>query len=330
MVASQKRKIMRTDQPVHERSVQIATAEMLCTCSPLSPEFSTAGFETTEEEQAVPSTGELNHALRLHLRPLLAHMQTVSVILLHVSQVESPALASQATLPQKRRRFHAPTGFMEQLLANIRRVIRTNDEILQHAEAGAALILPNVDRYGAQRVSERIFHSIDLMHAETVIPPLTRETTILLGYGSTEPGCTLEHLLCQTGNVAHRLILRPALNRRRLNLTPFKASTVKRLRTKHAPTRQRFKKQQEQASGNIPFMQLPEELPASLKHLIPYTLAWELRCAPVGRDNNTLTVAMAYPPDSKALDLLAKETGLTIFPVSCEEAALDGLLAKKW
>jgi hypothetical protein len=83
-------------------------------------------------------------------------------------------------------------------------------------------------------------------------------------------------------------------------------------------------------SNGIPFMQLPTQLPSRLKQLIPYTLARELRCAPVGRNYSRLTVAMVYPTDIQAIDRLRATTGMTIFPVTCEAKALDDLLDHRW
>jgi hypothetical protein len=77
-------------------------------------------------------------------------------------------------------------------------------------------------------------------------------------------------------------------------------------------------------------MQLPTCLSASLQQLIPYPLALELRCAPVGREHNRLTVAMANPGDLQALDHLQAATDMIIFPVSCEREALEILLASGW
>jgi hypothetical protein len=77
-------------------------------------------------------------------------------------------------------------------------------------------------------------------------------------------------------------------------------------------------------------MQLPAQLPARLKQLIPYSLALEIRCAPVGRDHNRLTVAMADPTNTESIRQLCEATGLSIFPVSCDVPALDTLLANGW
>ena len=80
----------------------------------------------------------------------------------------------------------------------------------------------------------------------------------------------------------------------------------------------------------VPFMRLPEDVPPRLRQLIPYQLAVELRCAPVGRHHHTLTVAMADPLNVASAQRLHDATGLIIFPVACEEKDLDGLLSKAW
>ncbi|HJT56759.1 MAG TPA: hypothetical protein VJ761_09705, partial [Ktedonobacteraceae bacterium] len=83
-------------------------------------------------------------------------------------------------------------------------------------------------------------------------------------------------------------------------------------------------------ANGTPFMQLPSRLPQRLKQLIPYELALEIRCAPVGRDHNRLTVAMAHPSNIHAIQRLREVTGMTIFPVSCEAGALETLLTNGW
>src|SRR5258707_1340275 len=80
----------------------------------------------------------------------------------------------------------------------------------------------------------------------------------------------------------------------------------------------------------VPFMQIPSRLPTRLKQLVPHALALELRCVPVGRDHNRLTVAMADPEDAWAISHLREATGMIIFPVCCEPSALETLLASKW
>jgi hypothetical protein len=74
----------------------------------------------------------------------------------------------------------------------------------------------------------------------------------------------------------------------------------------------------------IPYLTpLPRTLPQSLQQLVTPELAQELRCYPVGRERNRLTVAMLNPADHSALDRLEQETGLHIFPVLTHPQALQ-------
>jgi len=66
----------------------------------------------------------------------------------------------------------------------------------------------------------------------------------------------------------------------------------------------------------IPYLSLlPRKLPLKMQQLVSPQLALELHCFPLGRERDTLTVAIANPQDKQALDRLHKETGLQIFPV---------------
>ncbi len=74
----------------------------------------------------------------------------------------------------------------------------------------------------------------------------------------------------------------------------------------------------------IPYLTLlPRTLPQGLQGLVNPKLAQELRCFPLGRERNMLTVAMLNPEDRSALDRLKQETGLCIFPVLAHPQALQ-------
>lgn len=74
----------------------------------------------------------------------------------------------------------------------------------------------------------------------------------------------------------------------------------------------------------IPYLTLlPHNLPACVQRLVNPSLAQELRCFPIGRERNTLTVAMQNPQDNAALNRLHEETGLFIFPVLAHPQALQ-------
>ncbi len=66
----------------------------------------------------------------------------------------------------------------------------------------------------------------------------------------------------------------------------------------------------------LPYLSpLPRRVPQSVLQLVDPRLAQELRCLPVGRERNMLTVAVADPDHLPALERLQRETGLHIFPV---------------
>ncbi len=158
---------------------------------------------------------------------------------------------------------------------------------------------------------------------------MKRETDILMGMGSyPKPGASLEEFLYHADLIARRLRLRPSVTAQLRGVKP--SGVVEEL-----PYNRQFEDDEHTPANHarangIPFMQLPSRLPQRLKQLIPYELALELRCAPVGRDHNRLTVAMAHPSNMHAIERLREVTGMTIFPVSCETRALETLLTNGW
>jgi len=77
----------------------------------------------------------------------------------------------------------------------------------------------------------------------------------------------------------------------------------------------------------IPYLSLlPRKTPKRVQQLVNPRLAQELRCYPLGRERNMLTVAMVNPQDRSALDRLQRETGLSIFPVLTNPSALQTAL----
>ena len=309
-----------------------STASDLCVCLPLS-RLHQETWEDHEENpeqltQVTPATLEMNSSLRTQLESYFPRSTPLSVWLLHISQLEHIHIAPKSAILHKRQRYHVTASLLEQILTNVRRTIRSSDHILVHTGASIAIILPDVDQEGSQALLERVYYTIKLLQPETVIPPLKRETDIILGIGSyPKPGASLEDLLYQTGFIASRIILRPAVT------TQLHGTRSIGLVEVNLYNRNQDKENDSLVAARnrgIPYMQLPARLPLRLKHLIPYTLACELRCAPVGRDHNRLTVAMAFPADTQVIDRLRSTTGMTIFPVACEAKALDDLLEHSW
>jgi hypothetical protein len=293
---------------------KVAESE-LCVCQPLSPLSTQARSETSEAEELVPTSSTLSMRLHNTLQTLFPRTTPISIFLLHISQWER----TQSSLQQH---YHVSSELMEQVMTNVRRVMRADDEVLLQEQAGAIIIFPDVDQQGAYSISERIYHSVCLLQAETLLPPLTLDTTILMSMSSyPEPAASVEHLLHSTSLPAYRFTLRPAITTHLWNASALfvQESTAK---DEHQPNTK--------GRSGFPFMNLPTTIPTRLRNLIPYSLATELRCVPVGRDHHYLTVAMADPTNNTQLQRLQATTGLTIFPVSCNLEELYALLAKSW
>ena len=246
-----------------------------------------------------------------------------SLLLLHIAQFEHIQLPPTSAVLHQKVSYHASASLQAQIVENIRRTLRADDQILADKQGtGVALLFPQVDQQGIACIAERVSRSINLLQAETVVPPLRYETEIVCGFASyPEPAPTLEELLHLTGQIQERIVFRPVV-------APQAAQAYIRAgRTEDSAAGARSEGVD---ANHIPFLQIPSRLPARLKQLVPYSLAVTLRCAPVGRNHNQLTVAMANPMDAQALGRLREATGMTIFPVSCEVAALDTLLASDW
>lgn len=277
-------------------------------------------------EETIKITPGLNVRLQTALANYFPRSTPFSLLLLHVTQFEYIQMPPDSPLVHKRICRPAPARFLDQVMQPIRRTLRASDPIMaDECGSGAAFLFPQVDCMGIERIIERVSRCIHLLQAETVVPPLRQQTEVVLGACTYPlPASSLETLLAQAARVHERITFRPAVLQAP---TPARSRVLRR--TPPSGTISMERPLQAHARG-IPFMQIPSRLPARLKQLVPYALALELRCAPVGRDHNRLTIAMANPADTQALHRLQEVTGMTIFPVSCELTALETLLASKW
>lgn len=309
---------MRESQP-SEISEQSACIQARCGCPPLSPQRDTAAFE----HACMLIAPELRQMIQTTLTTCTPQASPCSLLVLHITQVEPvpQALAQH----HQRLKYHAPATFLAQIVQYMHRSLRADDQILvEEKGSGAALLLPGVDQEGLEHIARRVLQSIHLLQAETVVPPLRTETEVTFGWG-TSPGSpdALNILFEQVGQVRERMVFRPAIT-----VSPAERPRLTRPRSRSAPSKETYLR--ETHAGGIPFMQLPLRLPTRLQQLIPHALALELRCAPVGRDHNRLTVAMANPTDAHAIHHLREATGMNICPASCEPVALETLLASGW
>ena len=310
-----------------EASIQ---AQELCSCVPPGPcalAVDSEGEDQERQVEFVPIAPALSELLQAALAELFPCAPPFSLLLLHVTQFASVPLPPGSPVMRQRLNCHAPASFLEQVLHPIRRTLRVSDHLLVDAGgSGAVLLFPQVDRVGIACIAERILHCINLLQAETIVPPLRQQTEIVLGTGSyPEPATSLEELLAGAGQTRKRIVFRPAVMPEAAPPGPRgrKSATARRASNRGERTRPAHPQ-------GVPFMQIPSRLPTRLKQLVPHALALELRCVPVGRDHNRLTVAMADPEDAWAISHLREATGMVIFPVCCEPSALEILLASKW
>lgn len=75
----------------------------------------------------------------------------------------------------------------------------------------------------------------------------------------------------------------------------------------------------------VPYLPAPQRIPSSVRNLLPQEVMQQLRCLPVGRDRNSLTVALVDPTDRGVLRRLEQLTGMTIFPVMTDPDVLESL-----
>jgi len=286
-------------------------------------------------EQTTPISPELFNHLGKRLNMLFPRSTPFSLVLLHIAQVE-PAAISTAGQPQY---YHAPPALLEEVMAQIRRSIRRNDYILTHECIGAALLFPGVDERGIYGIVERVYHNISSIPRERFSFPAKRETVIVMGVGSYPvPAPSVERLLYAAGNTAYRLAL-PSSSfadtwhvGRDQDEETILWEEDERDTGDHLPAMFAIEGVYTRLplSRCAPFMQLPRQIPVRLKQLLPYDVARSLQCIPVGRNHHSLTVAMANPQNVACIDTLQDVTGLTVFPVSCDVAALENLLAQAW
>jgi hypothetical protein len=341
----------------HAQEDNDTTELELCTCVPLSSQclksLTITQDETLPYEHIVPAPTQLCHALYAQVQALPPGTAPFSMLLLHVSQLEQRTFDEEGDQHQPRR-YHVTHDVLAQILRNARRAVRQRDELIIEGTMGAAMLFPSVDEQGIQNILERVYQHIALLQAETIVPPLARITDIVLGYGTLSAPATwsgkdaacrqrLETLLASTGRVARRLLLRPALAMSLWDTMPTvetptagtdKGGKGQETRQVNQPAKSIPNTSSSASTAPdalpYPFLHLPKSISPRLKRLLPYAVAQQLRCVPVGRDHHTLTVAMIEPDDKQALQYLRNITGMTIFPVSCEHEALMTLLTEQW
>lgn len=207
------------------------------------------------------------------------------------------------------------TRSTEHLLSSLRVLVRKTDHVFLMGHI-MYFVLRGSNRQGGAIVQSRLWEALLWRVHNMSDPEMPRPRSMAIGHsGLQETQGNVDACLDGAGIVALRFDWLPEKPRRAtkqaLHEKPPEGSLDEELQTLARKL-------------GIPYLTLlPRRLPTHLQRLVHPQLAQELRCYPVGRERDTLTVAMLDPQDSGALSRLQEETGLRIFPVLANPQALE-------
>lgn len=203
------------------------------------------------------------------------------------------------------------------LLQNIRPLVRRTDHVFLLRQA-CHFVLLGANLQGAEIVEERLWEALLWRVHNMGEYEFLRPASLAVGHGAfPDPQVSPDALLRSAGEFSKRfdVYAKQALPRRtvREHTQPAEQEELPKLARKLG----------------IPYLAfLPNRLPQRVLHSLNARLARELRCYPLGRERNILTVAMLDPQDHQALERLRRETGLRIYPVLTHPEALESALSQ--
>src|ERR1700687_4345414 len=92
-----------------------------CDCQPLSALHRAPGSDSENASEIVPvtpATQELQRYVRSRLAALFPRATPLSLLLIHITQLDHVHITPKTLVVHKRHRYHAPTSFLEQVLIN--------------------------------------------------------------------------------------------------------------------------------------------------------------------------------------------------------------------
>jgi hypothetical protein len=214
------------------------------------------------------------------------------------------------------------------LLDNLRTLVRKTDQVFLR-DQDMYFVLRGCNKQGGEIVQARLWEALLWRVHNMNEPDLPRPRAMLIGHsGYQETQATSDRSqldACIDAASIWQLHYEWQLDR------PRKASKQVRPEAMPATTANPDPLDEElpilARKLGIPYLSLlPRKPPSGLQHLVTPSLAHELHCFPVGRERDTLTVAMLDPRDHQALDRLRTETGMRIFPVLAHPQALQNAL----
>ena len=201
------------------------------------------------------------------------------------------------------------------LLNDLRTLVRKTDSVklLGH---NIYFLLPGANKHGGQIVQNRLWEALLWRVHNLSERDIMRPQSIAIGHSSYPMrDKTIRDFITASYEATFRFDTQPEKATRKHAEVPQGQHTKDEI-DQELPILAR--------KLGIPYLTLlPRKLPQSLQHLVDPKLAHELRCYPLGRERNMLTVAMLNPVDHSALDRLKQETGLHIFPVLTHPQALQ-------
>lgn len=206
------------------------------------------------------------------------------------------------------------------LLDDLRPLVRKTDYVflLEHAYY---FVLPGANLQGGSIVQERLWDALLWSIHNTHEGEVIRPRSVSIGHSAYPSPCaTFEQFLSEANTTRKNFTLH----------TEHQQARIVVVQPIDPITPQETTESELQALARqlgVPYLPLlPRKIPARIRRLISIQLALDLRCYPLGREHDTLTVAMLHPDDNAILERLRRETGLQIFPVLAHPQELQNAL----
>ncbi len=280
------------------------------------------GNEAASRLATETKTDEYGFAIIETMSPVVATIQDITAM--GISQVAMVTITLRFEQGAKTRvvRQEPDEQTTITLLTELRKMVRRTDSVFL-LDNTMFFVLLGANLSGGEIVQSRLWDALlwRIHHCDE--GELVRPQCLMIGHSAYPSPCTdvYEFLVAAS---------QPALR--------FELYTEKQTRKQLAQQAQQTQQQvdEDELSSlarklGIPYLSLLPRKPSQrVQQLVNPKLAQELRCYPIGRERNTLTVAMLDPQDQSALARLQQETGLHIFPVLTHpqelQTALEQLL----
>jgi hypothetical protein len=203
----------------------------------------------------------------------------------------------------------------EYLINSLRPLVRKTDYVFLSGHSMYFLLL-GANEQGGQIVQSRLWEALLWRVHNNSGREVTRPRALSIGH-STWSGspASIDEFIEEASKVCLHFDLLPERPSRKAAVRQQRQSSLQVEADEELPALAR--------KLGIPYLSLlPHKLPHGVQNIVNAKLAQELRCYPIGRERNMLTVAMLNPQDRSALDRLHRETGLHIFPVLAHPSAL--------